>query len=319
MCDILMLAFWMWGTYYWITGIQKRNFIQLSIAALLVACSALTKYFGMNLILLLIVWTIAERKRFEALIFFLLIPVIFLILYNWYTAILYGKGLLLDAVTYVSAWDPETDKSSFTNFLIGIAFTGGCFFTVLFFAHRFYNKMIWILNTIFSTIILFTILNLNYIGAAEISTNGELQWSYIIQFSVCAFAGFNILILTIKDYYQHRNSLSLFLLLWIAGTFIFAVIINWSINGRSLLPMAPALGILIARRRASKNKSVTQFVPFIISGIMSLIITYADYSFANAVREDASTIVDRYRSVSSSIQFEGHWGFQYYMESLGCK
>ena len=319
MCDILMLCFWVWGTYYWITGIRTRNFKQLSIAALLIACSALTKYFGMNLILLLIVWTIAERKRFETSIFFLIIPAIILALYHWYTTMLYGKGLLLDAVTYVSAWNPVIDKSSFTNLLIGIAFTGGCFFTILFFTHRFFNKMTWILNAIFGVIFLLTVLNLNSIGAAKISANGEIRWSYILQFSVCAIIGFNILILTIRDYYQHRDSLSLFLLLWIAGTFIFGVIINWSINGRTLLPMAPALGILIARERASKNKSATRFVPFILSGIMSLVVTYTDYSFANTVREDVSTIVGRYQFSSSSIQFQGHWGFQYYMESLGYK
>jgi hypothetical protein len=53
--------------------------------------------------------------------------------------------------------------------------------------------------------------------------------------------------------------------------------------------------------------------------VLSLLVTYADFDLANTIRQDAENISTRYQSASNTVWFQGHWGFQYYMESHGCK
>ena len=52
-----------------------------------------------------------------------------------------------------------------------------------------------------------------------------------------------------------QDSLSLLLLLWILGTMAFAGIVNWSVTGRNILPMLPAVAILVALRLEARRPS----------------------------------------------------------------
>jgi hypothetical protein len=130
---------------------------------------------------------------------------------------------------------------------------------------------------------------------------------------------------------------TLFLLLWIVGVLFFATTLNWTVNGRSLLPMTPALGILVARRierrapptaRPSRRPasapppaslSLWRWWPALAAALLSLFLARVDYRMADTERKAASDLTAKYRVPGSVIWFEGHWGFQYYMEKLGAK
>jgi hypothetical protein len=113
--------------------------------------------------------------------------------------------------------------------------------------------------------------------------------------------------------------------LWIAGTFVFATFFNWTMNARSVLAMAPAVGILLARAIDWKNKkpchSLTAAIawPFILALALAALVMFADYRFSNASRHIAAKIFAEYRKPSTTIWFQGHWGAQYYLESIGAK
>jgi 4-amino-4-deoxy-L-arabinose transferase-like glycosyltransferase len=57
MSDIMMLAFWVFAIYFWINGIENKSHASSALASVLIALSALTKYFGMMLIPLLFFYT----------------------------------------------------------------------------------------------------------------------------------------------------------------------------------------------------------------------------------------------------------------------
>ena len=325
MCDVLMLCFWVWAILLWIKGIQSNGKSLLLASALFIACSALTKYFGLNLIFLLLIWTIAERRRLDSSILFLLIPAAALAGYHWVTFVLYGKGLLVDAATYSVEFVAMGSKTFISKFLIGFAFTGGCFVIILFYLRRLWNAIFLIMNVLIAIAFIILLVKLGTIGKVILVSDMGIRWDYILQFSFCALAGINLIFLAIVDVFQKRDANSLLLFLWVIGTFLFTVFINWSINGRTLLPLAPAVGILIVRRIESRQKASVSgsawknYVPLVPAGILALIITYSDYNLANTIRNDAATIVKQYQSPNSTIWFQGHWGFQYYMESYRCK
>lgn len=57
----------------------------------------------------------------------------------------------------------------------------------------------------------------------------------------------------------------------------------------------------------------------VASGVISLWVAGADAALANSARKAASLIRDETHGEASTLWFEGHWGFQYYMESLGAR
>ncbi len=325
MCDILMAAFWVWAIFSWMKGIQNNNRLLLVSSALFIACSALTKYFGMNLILLLLVWTVVEKRRLDASLLFLLIPAGILAGYHWATYVLYGKGLLIDAASYSVQFGTIGSKTYLSKFLLGFAFTGGCFIIILFYLRRLWSPVFLLFNGALAAGLIVLLITLGTIGKVTLANDAGIRWDYILQFGLCALAGINIIVIATADIIQKRDAGSVLLFLWVIGVFLFAVLINWSINGRTLLPLAPAVGILIVRRNESVLKTVLSqsgwknYFPLIPAGLLALLITYSDYNLANTIRDDAATIVKRYQSSNSTIWFQGHWGFQYYMESLGCK
>src|SRR6201999_60490 len=130
MCDTMMLALWIWAAVLWIKGLDLPKPLYLFSASLLIAASALTKYFAASLILLLLTYSIFHRRRLESRLWYLLIPVAVLIQYQLWTLSLYGEGLLSDAISYASNegkdWTGVVGQT-----LLGLSFLGGCTLPVL--------------------------------------------------------------------------------------------------------------------------------------------------------------------------------------------
>lgn len=102
MCDVLTLAFWVWAVVLWEEGLATGSKARLVGAAVLVALSALSKYFGMCLIPMLFAYTLIRQRRLGLELLLLLVPVAILVGYQWATHALYGKGLLSDTAGYAS-------------------------------------------------------------------------------------------------------------------------------------------------------------------------------------------------------------------------
>jgi hypothetical protein len=106
---------------------------------------------------------------------------------------------------------------------------------------------------------------------------------------------------------------------WVAGTFIFAAFLNWTVNGRSLLPLAPAVAILLARRWEANGRRHPRAlqIGLAASALLAMLAAQADFRLAIAVRRSAEVVAEKYGQSRGTVWFEGHWGFQYYMQKLG--
>jgi hypothetical protein len=127
-----------------------------------------------------------------------------------------------------------------------------------------------------------------------------------------------VLALPVVDLFKQRDNRSLFLFFWVMGTFVFASQTNWTVNARSLVPMAPAIGILIARRidvRYAEKPFSTKWVAACLLPAFALTLTlaYADYTLARAGKTAASQYRDLVDDYDHVLRFTGHWGFQFYM------
>jgi len=132
-----------------------------------------------------------------------------------------------------------------------------------------------------------------------------------------------VLALAGLDVFHRRDACSWLLGLWVFGTFLFAAFFNWTVSGRSLLPLAPAVGILIARRLEQNGLANRQTFPRSVmlclsaSAALALGAAQSDFLLATASRQSARLACANYKATAGNLWFQGHWGFQYYMEQAG--
>jgi hypothetical protein len=151
-----------------------------------------------------------------------------------------------------------------------------------------------------------------------------VRWAAVAHVAIFATAGLCVLGLLLMDVKERGDAASWLLFLWVAGVFLFATLINWTVSGRSLLPAVPAVAISIARRIDARQSSghplrCSPLMALAPALVLALAPTWADYRFANVAREAAAKIDSLTRDRDGDLWFQGHWGFQYYLQAAGAK
>ncbi len=316
MCDVMMLAFWVWAVFLWVKGVDEGKGAYLIAAAVFVILASLTKYFGMSLIPLLAAWSVFRGKKGLGSLAFLLIPIAALGAYQLYTGYMYGAGLLLDASSYAARIGSEGTADIFEKAFMGLAFTGGVVIIALFFLPSIWGLWAIIPGVMVTSVAAYFAYELGVLGSVRLFDPG-FGWGYIAELSLLAAAGAGIIFLVVYDIVKNREAESLLLALWVLGTLAFTVHFNWTINARSILPMAPAVAMLIARAAGSAG-TTTLVIPLALSFGVSFLVAWGDMNLANSARDAAGYISGKY-SGQGRLWFQGHWGFQYYMEAAGAK
>lgn len=315
MCDVIMLAFWVWAVAFWLEGFESKSSRSLVIAGVLVSFAVVSKYFGVCLIPLLFAHGLAHPRRPERWFLALAIPIVAIGLYQLATGALYGAGLLSAAGRYAGFATQFYGGSKFNSAAIALAFTGGCAATAVFFA-----PLLWRRKPAAIGIAVLAGLVLIFIAGGVMQKHPDVE-SPIgakVQFVFWAVGGLSILALAAVELRRQRDAGSWLLALWIWGTFVFTALINWTVNGRSILPLIPAIAILTVRRLDQFPVRVqSKAIALAAGAALSFIVVGADCKFAHAVRELSTKVASTYQHPSQTLWFQGHWGFQYYMQQLG--
>jgi hypothetical protein len=332
MCDVPMLATWVWALNLWIEGLEPPRYGLLLSAALLVSTSALTKYFGIALIPLLISYSWMRTRRFLPWAYFLLLPAAALVAYQLWTQHLYGHGLLSGAAEFARQQRESAGVSWLAGIINGLSFAGGCALPAAAFIPMIWprSKQLLIIAAALCIVLIVIAggldLGLHVGGPAALEEFRENWFTSGLHLLLFTSGGISLLALSVSDWRCHRDAESLLLLLWVWGTFVFAAIVNYTVNARSVLPMIPAAGILIARRvqmrPEAESASQAEVFPVLrnsllalaVCGGISLLAADGDTALANSARRAAQLISAKARGQAGTLWFEGHWGFQYYME-----
>src|SRR5438046_6433120 len=294
MCDPMMLAIWMWAAILWIEGLEPQRPLFLVASAVLIAASELTKYFGASLILLLFVYSIARQRRVGSWVWYLLIPVAVLVGYEFLTAKMYGHGLLFTAADFSRKRRLYDHATRTARGLVALSFAGGCTLPALVFAPIVWSRRQIMLGLLWSGVASYLMMHGRvhlgvpaggYMATAMRHHHWLLISSHLILFIA---GGTSVLALAVADYWHARAAASMFLALWVLGTFVFTAFLNGTINARIVLPLIPATAILLARRleriREAPTRRLTASIvaALLLSGFLSLWITGADTELANS-------------------------------------
>jgi 4-amino-4-deoxy-L-arabinose transferase-like glycosyltransferase len=327
MCDVSMLALFLWALWAWIEGLEENRPALLALSGVLAAACALTKYFGVSLVPLLLAWSLMSGRRASAWGWALLIPVVVLAAYQWLTWRMYGRGLLLDAAGFAAEGGGLEKPTLAARALVGVLFVGGCCIPALFYAPFLWSRRVLLVAgaLCLATALLFGRAE-GAVGPIELSElPAATAWATKTQMLLAAVAGTSLLAVAGADLARYRDRDSALLFMWLGGTFVFASFVNWTNSGRSILPMAPVAGILLVRRiearlgTAPPRTAAALRLAFLPGLAVALAVTWSDSRWANSIRDAAGTLVANHSSTASPLWFEGHWGFQYYMQLGGAR
>ncbi len=311
MCDVLLLAFWVWSLAWFERGLQRNQWLPFLVSGVLAALAFLTKYPGFALVPLLAAWGVIRLRRAGTWILAPLIPLAVAAGYELLTRRLYGNGLLTHAVSYAAI---TRVHSPVRDTVVGLAFAGGCLLPILLYGPRCLPRWALVASLLVAAALLPALLSRKLLWADD----QVPHWLAKVQFVLFVAGGIQIALLSILEWRSRRDPVSLLLLFWLAGVFVFAVFVNWTLNARTLLPMAPAFAILLARRLESVTLPVRRLLwPLAVVLPATLLVAKADFDFANANRAVATDFCSRYAGPGRTLWFQGHWGFQFYMERGG--
>jgi hypothetical protein len=323
MCDVMLTCGIIWSILLWVKGLDRNNIWILILAALVAGFTALTKYFGISLIPLLAAYTLIRQKKATWSLAPLLAAVAILIGWHFWTIYLYDVSHVLGAKKYAEISNQSLNDGS--RYFSALTFLGGCILwplVIMWQRVRSAGRIIFAASAILGALI-------------SIQISDRLPVSTNILAAVFFAAGIAVFWLT-AEYHVHNwhSSETWLIALWIWGTIFFMTIVNWTVAARSLLPMIPALAILVAipgkpaeatgdRKNPLPVPAKTQLpvISFITAAILGLALailaTWADFDWSNSVRRTATELTAKYKAAGKQVFFTGHWGFQYYMELAG--
>lgn len=285
MSDVPMLACFVGALALWRRGLDENRDALLWLAALVAAAAGLFKYFGIAAVPLMLADALLRRRWSKLLP--LALPVAVFVAYD----------LATHAITGAAQYANVERTHTFTKTLVMLSFTGGGMIALLFFAPLMKRAALPLIGAGAAAVILAIV-------------NGEP-----VLFTIFVAAGLGVFALAAWDIWTFRDANSILLSLWIVGTAVFSAYLNWTVNARSLLPLAPAVAILIARHAtAARNALIAAGAA---TAAVALLAGFADQSYANAQRDAAHQLMEHYAADGHRMWFEGHWGFQYYMQQAG--
>lgn len=322
MCDVPMLAFWIFAIYFWRRGIREKRRHFLIVSSLMIILCVMTKYMGICLVPLLAAYTLAETKRVGNWLIYLMLPVVVLLLFDQMTYIKYG----LRQISFIESWSSYNQTRESRNYLAktvaGLSFLGGCILAhLVYFISRARRFHLAIYIAAIAAALLLLLMN-DTLDSFPVAGADGINWLFVVQLFIFVFAGVSFFYMALSDLVSSFKPDAILLFLWISGVFAFAVFINWTINGRTILAVAPAAGIIIARfhkldmKSNSWSKGVL-YVSLLFSLIISLLVTSADVSFANSARTAAKIVHENTVKCSGNKWYEGHWGFEHYIKEAG--
>ncbi|HCT30819.1 MAG TPA: hypothetical protein DIW31_08800, partial [Bacteroidales bacterium] len=323
MCDVLMLAFWIFAVIFWRRGIKTDNMMQIAYASVLIVLAILTKFSAVCLIPLLLAYSLLEKRKISFWILFLFFPIVVLGIYEWVTYSFYGTGHLTYIHSFTESAKQIRQYKYVSGITTGISFVGGCILFPVFYIFVFHKKFKIIIGFAIVVLLLIWLMSFGALVDYPIADADGVNWSFAVQLSVFVFSGACFFYFVLKSFIQKRDSDSFLIFLWVVGVFTFSTVINWSVNGRSILPIVPVAGIFVIRHfeQLESDLFVANFtrlyVPLILTLLIGLTVSFADYKWALVSRNAAIRLSSDYRKNPGNLWYEGHWGFQYYMSTFG--
>lgn len=325
MLDVTMLAFYVWAIFFWIKSYDYAPGYNRGMFCLLACLAILTKYFAVTLIPLGAAFSVMKNKRIRfAELLWLCVPLIFLLCFEAVNAALHDWGHFTGAFSFLLARGSATFEI-FGKIVTGMIFLGGSTVHLLLMAPLMWSgksSFAWIGSVPLAGICFLALGGLEETALFDLyaKDTGTAMFTALLFVS-----GVHVVLLSFFNTLYEKSPVSILLLLWVAGTIVFSLFVNWAITTRTLLPALPPIAILAAQRIGRRERPGNQLQRYwkwsaiFLSMFLAVVVTHSDFNDADSQKRAAGKIMDRFDSEDNSVWFQGHWGFQHYMETQGAR
>lgn len=326
MLDLPMATIFFLAVTCFIYGYDRGSPSLLVASGVFIAAAALIKYSGLMLIPLLFAYALLRKGRWSHKAFYLLIPVVLMGLYFRMNMLQYGELHLLKASQVVfrpGVFSPIRIALKGSAVLL---YLGGAFIFPLSLSVLLKKAMgAWAFISI-------TVIAAAAAACARMLMHYSLSSSFLIFILLGNGIGFLYLLFKEQAAGLMRDGLGsivrlsddLFLALWLIGVAVFNLFIVFTAV-RYVLPLAAPLVLIFFRlcekkKVFAKERARRTFYAATIAAtfLLSFVVACADRDYAEVYRSFTVTHEKSLRVKGRTVWFGGHWGFQYYMERLGC-
>jgi hypothetical protein len=307
MCDVPMLAALTWAAAWWVRGVDERRAGLLALAAVAMALAVLTKYNAAVFLPALALYAWLRRGPGAWLAWFL-VPAAALLGYGAFALAAYGTAGTAFALSSDWAGRP------LGQLLVGLCFLGATFLPLALSAGLSARPRVFGIGLLAAAI------GALGLGASLVRPRDASTWILPAHYGVFAVVGLGLFYLVAVDAARRREPASALLAAWVVPGLVFATWLSWSDSVRYVLPLGPALAVLVARLADDHPSRGVRFPALVaavlaVSAAIALVVTQGDTALGNSARTAAAQVSARSRG--AHVVFQGHWGFQYYLQLAG--
>lgn len=320
MCDMPMTALYTLAMLLTVQAGKSGRARRALAAGAVAGLAALTKYFAWSLMPLAIVYFLFCEKRRRLIAWFVLPMVLIGGGYELACRHLYQQSLLLNAFFYAQ----ERHAAAGANWpwlIQGLTYVGGLCLPLVFllpFAEAKGRRWIWMVGMGLTALLAAAGEAYRPLLPPEI-----LSTRFTIHLAVFCAAGVYFAAVVIRELWARWEAETLLLVLWIAGTFLFAARLNWTMSARNFLPLIVPLAIVMTRRIGHRQQGAMPravWLAFLPGWLLALGAAAGDAGLADNQRTAAHQImVAAEERGQERVWFLGHWGFQRYLEAAGAE
>lgn len=320
MADVPLLFFWLLAVRAAVAYADTLRPGWMWLACLSATAAAMTKYFGIALVPLLVVYCVPQNHRSPGHLLALGLPIAVLLLWGVYaeeqSGIFHPLAAARNSIGLKTAF-----LGMFRTYAHSLSYLGATLFwpvllIPLAIRLRWWKSAIAVLLAV---------------GAVLIEWRAEVNEPHsvgvdggiLVAFAVAALGGALLLVICASSWLSRIDADSSLLGLWFFGTMVFVAFCNWTVNARVILPCAVPAAILTVRWIERLETSAfwiwwsrAAVVPTL--GV-AFVVALADARHAEANRTFAQTTIHELTADGSRVLFSGHWGFQLYMEREGAQ
>ncbi len=325
MTDVPMVALYVWSLHLWIRGLDLEKDRYLAASMVCASLGVLLKYFAVTTVPLLLVYTVARRRGIDVRACWLSIPPLVAGLFLWTAYRVYGVNLLELAAE--TALDPEVrlTDSALYRVIVTCVFVGGCLAPMALYAPHVLRARALLAGTGVLALGLIPFFDGYSILQLLLGVTEPYGAQSLAHFGLMLGAGVLFLAIVGIDAVKRPGPEALLLALWVLGTLVFTVRVNHLINARVILPMIPAVAIMLVRQLAARTDAIGEHPPrrllwpVAVAALFSLWVMAGDYAVAENGRESALRALEAPRLEDSDLYYSGLWGFQYYLQAGGAR
>ncbi len=304
MADIPLLFFCLLSVWLTVLAAENDRPHLLWAAGTALSCAAMTKYFGLAFApLLAVYWTLKARRATPHASAFML-PVLSVLLWGCYSVPRCGFFHPLGSAGFGTGARHDFIR----DFGTSLAFLGGgllwptfCLPLLLRLRAR-----AWLAGA-----------SAGLLALAGMGVPDPRLWAVLVLGGAASVA------FAAAGASARRDADAALLALWLGGTLVFVMFLNWTVNARVLLPLAFPAAVLAVRWVESSPNPRPGLVLMSLACATTLAVSFdlalADQDLADAGRSFARSTARTALARGARARFIGHWGFQYYMEKEGAE